>query len=144
MRTSAAIVAVLIAGTAVLSAKGPTVKLTVSGGGLPSAIEVTTPAALAHVWSDHFIGSSAPQPRVELPRYQVAFHVLPNGQRVPKVMYVVTYVQDPDSGEAFVYLPGRGEEHSRLNASTILRSGAGRWHRAVPKWADAVNESLPR
>ena len=39
-------------------------------------------------------------------------------------MYVVTYVRDEGSGEALVYLPGPGEEHYGLNASTILRAGS--------------------
>jgi hypothetical protein len=147
MRISTAVVmaaSICVGGTALLSAKGPTVRLTVSGGGLQSPIEVTTPAALAHVWSDEFIGGPTAQPPARLPRYQIAFHVLPNGKREPKVMYVVTYVRDEGSGEALVYLPGPGEEHYGLNASTILRAGSGRWHHAVPYWAAAVNQSLVR
>ena len=64
MRISTAVVmaaSICVGGTALLSAKGPTVRLTVSGGSLQSPIEVTTPAALAHVWSDEFIGVTCPQ-----------------------------------------------------------------------------------
>jgi hypothetical protein len=73
----------------------------------------------------------------------VQFHVLPNGRREVQVMYAVTYVNDPRTGAAFVYLPAAGEEHYRLNVSTMLRDGHdGRWHRAVPEWAAALNASL--
>lgn len=147
MRISpASVAAVAILGCAVagVSAKGPTVKLTVSGGSLQRPVDVSSQPALVHVWSDDFIGAPTGQPGAELPRYQVAFHVRPNGTREPRVMYVVTYVHDPVSGEAFIYLPGRGEEHYALNVSTILREGRdGRWHRAVPAWAQALNRSLP-
>jgi hypothetical protein len=145
MSISAAKVAacVLLASAVVVSAKGPTVKLTVSGGHLQSPIEVTSQPALVHVWSDGFIGAPAAQPRAELLRYQVAFHVLPKGRREAQVLYVVTYAHDPASGDSFVYLPGRGEEHYALNASTILREGQdGGWHRAVPAWAEALNLRL--
>jgi hypothetical protein len=142
--TAAGVAFIVLAATAFVGAKGPTVKLTITGGGLPAAVEVTTPDALAHVWSDDFIGTRAEAPHIDLPRYQVAFHVLPNRTREVKVMYVVTYVHDPDSGNGFIYLPGRGEEHFWLNASTMLRGGDGRWHRAVPTWAGALNRSLSR
>jgi hypothetical protein len=132
----------LALGTAVtLNAKGPTVKLTITGPNLAGAIEVTTPKALAHVWSDDFLGPLAEEPSAAFPRYTVQFHVLPNGKREIQVMYAVTYVTDPRTGAAFVYLPAPGEEHYSLNISTILREG-GRWHRAVPTWAAALNVSL--
>ncbi|HUE84768.1 MAG TPA: hypothetical protein VMO26_01700 [Vicinamibacterales bacterium] len=86
----------LMFGTAVaLSAKGPTIKLTVTGAQLANAIEITTPAALAHVWSDDFLGAVVEEPRAALPRYTVQCHVLPHGRRDAQVMYVVTYVKDP-------------------------------------------------
>ena len=139
-----AAVAIVVCAVAAVSAKGPTVKLTVSGGNLQAPVAVTSQPALVHVWSDDFIGAPSRQPRAELPRYQVAFHVLPNGRPDPRVLYVVTYAHDPVSGEAFIYLPGRGEEHYALNVSTILRDGRdGRWHRAVTAWAEALKPSLP-
>ena len=108
---------------------------------LASAIEITTPAALAHVWSDDFLGAVVEEPSAALPRYTVQFHVLPHGRRDVQVMYVVTYVNDPVAGTGSLYLPASGEAHYALNVRTIFRAG-GRWHRAAPDWAAAVNASL--
>lgn len=134
-----------ICAVTLVSAKGPTTKLTITGGRLQSPIELTSPSALVNVWGDEFIGAASAEPAAELPRYQVAFHVLPNGKRESQILYVVSYAHDSASGEAFIYLPGAGEQHHALNVSTILRAGRdGRWHRAATAWAQAVNRSLPR
>ena len=142
--THVAAVMIVVCAVVGVGAKGPTVKLTVSGGTLQAPVAVTSRPALVHVWSNDFIAAPSRQPRAELPRYKVAFHVLPHGKSEPRVMYVVAYAHDPLSGEAFIYLPGLGEEHYALNVSTILRGGRdGGWYRAVPAWAEALNESLP-
>ena len=141
MRRTLVAIAVMLGTAVTLNAKGPTVKLTITGGHLSSAMAVTTPLALVHVWSDDFLGPLTEQPAAALPRYTVQFHVLPNGKGKVQVTYVVTYVTDPRTGAAFVYLPAPGEEHYRLNASTILREG-GRWHHARPTWAAALNASV--
>ena len=58
-------------------------------------------------------------------------------------MYVVIYVRDPTSGAGLVYLPGRGEEHYRLNVRTILREGQdGKWHHASEAWNEAISKRL--
>ncbi len=130
----------------VLEAKGPTVKLVVTGPGLPNAVEVTSANALAaSVWGGEFIGRPSATPPAMLPRYIVAFHVrLPRDQGV-KMMYVVQYVRDPFSGRGFVYLPARDDEWGHVNRSTIGRDGQdGRWHSAERKWSEAVAMALPR
>jgi hypothetical protein len=143
MRSTTAAVVVLCAATGItLAAKGPTVKLTIARANGAPPIDITAGDALVHVWSDNFLGPIAPAPGAAMERYRMVFHVLPNRSRDVQVMYVVTYARNTETGESFVYLPGRGEEHYSLNVSTILRGHEGRWHRAVPKWADAVNRSL--
>ncbi len=126
-----------------LSAKGPTVKLTITGPGLTQPLEVTTPDALAHVWGDDFIGSPATEPDTQLPRHMVSFHVQPNGSGDARVMYVIQYARNPNTGEGFVYLPGPGEEWYWLNVGTIHRqSHNGRWHHAVDRWNEAISASI--
>jgi len=143
MRSTTAAVVVLCAATGItLAAKGPTVKLTMAPTTGAPPIHITAGDSLVHVWSDDFLGPIAVEPGAALERYQMAFHVLPNRSRDVQVMYVVTYARNTATGESFVYLPGRGEEYYWLNVSTILRGHEGRWHRAVPKWADAVNKGL--
>jgi hypothetical protein len=143
MRSTTAAVVLLCAATGIsLTAKGPTVKLAIVPAHGAAPIHITAGDALVHVWSDDFLGPVVPQPAAALEQYQMTFHVLPNRSRVVQVMYVVTYARNPATGESYVYLPGRNEEHYSLNVSTILRGHEGRWHRAVPRWADAVNTSL--
>jgi len=57
--------------------------------------------------------------------------------------YVVRYVHDPRTARGFVYLPGRGEGGYAMNAGSMLRDGQdGRWHRADPRWSDALVRAL--
>ena len=131
--------------TSGVEAKGPTVKLTVTGPLLSKPIDITTPRAVsATVYGGEFIGAAATEPPKVLPRYTVSFHVqLPREQGL-QVMYVVYYARDPVTGHGFVYLPARGEEWGRLNSSTISRDGQdGRWHHATQGWSDAIAASLP-
>jgi hypothetical protein len=128
-----------------VAAKTPTVKLTIAGPRLANAIDVTNPKALANVWEGSFIKSPATEPDKALPRYLVSFFTTaPRGESGPKMCYVVYYVRDPQSGEGYVYLPGRGEEWHRLNVGSILRNGQdGKWHLAEKTWSDAVAAALP-
>ena len=60
------------------------------------------------------------------------------------MLYSVTYVKNPTTGEGFIYLPGRGEEGWRRNVMTILRDGQdGKWHRAAGDWSRAISSQLP-
>jgi hypothetical protein len=137
------VVLVIAAGfDARVDAKGPTVRLTITGPGLLQPLDVTDPDALVHVWSAGFIGAVTVAPAASLPRYLVSFHVQPPRSNV-KVMYAVRYVVDPQTRAGFVYLPGRGEEGYRLNVSTILReTDDGRWHHAPAAWSQAISSRL--
>lgn len=128
-------------------AKGPTVALTVSGPSLASPVVVTNQEALAaSVWGGEFANwgaGSVAAPSSELARYTVQFHVRPPRSDV-KIMYVVTYVWDAAAREAFVHLPGRGEDGYWLNVGTILRDGHdGHWFRASDIWGRAIRQALP-
>jgi hypothetical protein len=125
-----------------LAAKGPTTRIVISAPGLQRPIETTDPKALANVWAGRFIAEASPEPGLALPRYLLTFIVQPP-RDTPRAMYVATYVRDPQSGSAFVYLPGRGEDGWAMNVRTILRDGQdGRWHRASAEWSDAVAAAI--
>jgi len=137
----ALVIAVGIAAS--VAAKGTTVKLSITGPGLTEPLVVTDAAALVYVWSNDFIGPVSVAPDSALPRYQVSFHVQPVRSSNVRVMYVVQYVVDPRTREAFVYLPGRGEQGYRLNVSTMLRDNDdGRWHRAPQAWSRPISDRL--
>ena len=143
MRNVTVTVVMVIALATAAGAKGPTIKLSISGPGVREPLIVTDAAALVHVWSNGFIGSITTPPDSSLPRYHVSFHVQPPRSDVVRVMYVVQYVLDPKTNDGFVYLPGRGEDGYRLNVGTMLREGHdGRWHRAPAEWNQAISARL--
>ena len=139
-----AILTLMVALAAGLAAKGPTTRLVITGPGLSQPVETTDPKVLANVWAGRFIAQPAPDPDCALPRYLVTFYVQPP-REMPRAMYVVTYVRDPQSGSGFIYLPGRGEDGWRTNVSTILRDGQdGRWHHADREWSESLARVLAR
>ncbi len=133
------------------SAKAPTVKIIISGGGLAKAIEITDPRILelSHVWGGNFLDTSrglAKDPARELPRYEVSFYVDlgNNGVRDVRKKYVAYYCPDAGNGQGTIYLPGKGETWYRLNASSILRGQEGKWSYASPAWEALVKPLLRR
>jgi hypothetical protein len=152
--TSRCVLAVLLAMglTAELQAKGRTVKLSVTGPLLATAVDVTDPAALANVWGissstcavpRNFYGANASAPKQSLARYRVSFHVLPAGDKQTRVMYEIAYVFDPGSNRGYVYFPGPGEDGYELNSGTIVRAeNAGKWYEAGVAWSKAINAQL--
>jgi hypothetical protein len=131
-----------------------TVKLVVSGPGLRDNLEITDSAAIAaNVYAGNFMTTHAEAPDPRWPGYRVAFHVFSVDRGVTE-RYAVTYVPNPATGDALVYLPGRGEPDYRLNIGTIMRDGSaspgmqpardGQWQHAEPAWAAALNARLPR
>ena len=147
---SCCLVAFILLASIGLDAKGPTVKLTLTGPGLAAPIEIVEPAILAgsNVYAGSFIGERiAVAPRVERPIYTVSFHVQsPEWMRRPvKAMYAVSVARDTRTGALWLYLPGRGEAGYALNVGTILRDGQdGHWHRPPLAWASAIGTYLPR
>ena len=145
-----AVITIALASAAHLAAKGPTVQLVITGGGLATPITVTDANSLSdsNVFGGTFLGSIANPNSIDptWPKYVVSFFVeLPAWihQGVQK-KYVVYYARHPQTGEGFVYLPAPGEEWYGLNVSTILRDGLeGNWLHASKVWAKALNTHLP-
>ena len=148
MRRFVILVAFFVA-SAGLEAKGPTVKLTLTGPGLARPIEIVDPAILggSNVYEGAFIGDTvAADPTVEAPRYTVSFDVqLPEWHRAGmKTMYTVSVARDARTGVLWLYLPGRGEAGYARNVGTILRDGQdGHWHRPSRAWATALAKYVP-
>lgn len=134
----------VLALTMPLSAKGPTTKLVVTGPGIATPIEVTSPAAIApSVYGGEFFGRPVSAPPVAWTRYTVTFHLLPPRETTPRAMYQVQFVRDPLSADAFVYLPAPTEPAGQANRHTISREGQdGHWYRAAPAWGRAVAAAL--
>jgi hypothetical protein len=81
-----------------------------------------------------------------LRRYEVRFYVAPRRQgavtaldaSLEELAYVVLYENDPSTGQGYVYLPGKSDEHFHLNVRSIHRGLEGQWLRASSAWQKAI------
>lgn len=144
-----ALMAMLLGMPRAASAKGPTVKIVISGDGLASPIEVTDQRILdsSNVWMGNFLDASrgtVKEPPAGLPRYEVSFYVKLGDNNVRK-KYVAYYYPNPSAGQGYIYLPGRGETWHSLNVGTIVRDGRdGKWNYASPPWEDLIKPLIAR
>ena len=154
-RLLSAVSALLVAGSLPLLARGSavTVRLDIGGPTLSNPIHVTADQDLldlSNVYAGRFIGLPATRVDSDWPRYVVTF-VVESRTPLPTLAltglqkrYVVHYALDRQSGEGFVYLPGRGEDGYRENISLIIREEQdGRWHHASETWAALLNPYVP-
>ncbi len=127
-----------------VGAKGKTVKLVVSGGGLREPIEISGRDVLfANPWGEEFVHpwEAMAEPSQALQRYEVSFYDELEPGNV-QMKYVVDYAPNPQ-GRGAIHLPGRGDARYRLNASTILRDGHdGHWFPASDEWERVVGSHL--
>ena len=141
-----------------VTAKGPTLKITIKGSDLASPIEITEKGILEKfdVWAgagvkingipqtkgfivDWEKGSIA-EPPATLHQYEVSFDVMHQRPRT----YVVSYAYDPVTGKGYVYLPGKGEDFNASNTLLILRGVEGNWLSATDTWAEIARPLIER
>ena len=80
-----------------------------------------------------------------LRRYEVRFYIAPTRQgavtaldaSLEELVYVVLHENDLSTGQGYVYLPGKSDEHFRLNVRSIHRGLEGQWLRASSAWQTA-------
>ena len=150
--------AVVLASAALLSAKGATTKIVVTGAELDAPIELRDRELIApfNVWSgpgtsmngvegaDGFIvdwraGPSEP-PVGDLQRFELAFFADSNASGSSSPVYVVSYAIDRSSGDGHVYLPGRSDPRWASNVRTIFRGPQyeGHWFHAAAAWQSVM------
>jgi hypothetical protein len=127
-------------------AKGPVVKLVVSGPDLAQPVEVTDPEAIdVIVYGATFIDRDrGPQNRSSsspVDPYQVQFYVDLPEQGV-KMMYVVYFVWDSSARRGLVYFPGPSDAWFRRNVGTVALPTAGQWFYATEVWGRAVQRAI--
>jgi hypothetical protein len=144
---SLAVLLVWLPGTAL--AKADTIKITISGGGLTTAFEITDSQvlALSNAWFGQFLDASRTPlnepPKGLLGPYEVSFFA-DLGENNSRKVYVVYYYPDSQERQGLIYLPREGAVW-RLNASTILREGRdGKWNYASPAWEALIKPALVR
>jgi len=150
---------VILGATALVFAKGATTRITITGAGLPSPVEIGDPEVLQHftVWAgpgtrsngvegtEGFIVDWASGPVTDRPNglrtFELAFYAghanRPFNAQTDYLAYIVSYAVDPVTGQGYVYLPGRADEHYRLNTRAIYRGREGHWFRANAAWQAA-------
>jgi hypothetical protein len=151
MKTSLAVALSLVCLPLWLAAKGPTLKVTLTGADLPAPAEMTDRriAERFHVWSgeppwtEGFIIAGplkgpVSAPPESLTRYEVSFHVNHQGPRA----YTVFWVFDPATVQGYVYLPGKGEKFYQSNTFLILRGIEGKWFSTTRAWTDAAKQAI--
>ena len=141
-----------------LTAKGPTLKITIEGSDLARPIEITDPTILQqfNIWSGPGTSSNesksfivnwsngvVPERPKGLRRYQVSFYA-DHGFGLKKPAYVVLYEYDDSSGHGYVYLPGKGEQWYAQNVTSISRGVEGNWFHAWDQWDAVVKRLLPK
>jgi hypothetical protein len=155
--TALSIVYVLLATPTSLLAKSPTLKIVIHGADLKTPIQITDGRVLANFQVFSGKGTYSNEPRLEgpsfiidwpegptaeppkaLPRYEIVFYVDRHGERLE---YAVSYAFDVETGEGYVYLPGKNDEDYALNVHTIIRRVEGKWFHSWAKW-DSVAEQL--
>jgi len=160
-------IAVVVALSAALSAKGSTSRITIAGPNLSSPIELTAANVVQafQIWAgpgtktcmadwencvegaEGFIVDWSSGPVTQRPdglqRYEVSFYVVDD--RFPErprpreqLAYVVSYEFDARTAKGYVYLPGRDDPRFTLNTRSILRRVEGNWFRASRAWQNAV------
>jgi hypothetical protein len=128
------------------SAKGPVVKLVISGPDLAEPIEVTDRDALdVVVYGATFIERDrGPQNRSSaspVSPYQIQFFVDLQQDGV-KMMYVVYFVWDSSERRGLVYFPGPSDAWYRRNVGTVALPTAGQWFYATEAWGRAVQRAI--
>jgi hypothetical protein len=155
---------VIFSTTTLVLAKGPTTRITITGAGLQSVVEINDPEVLKNfnVWSgpgtfangvegtEGFIVDWASGALTDRPNglraFEVSFFVKyakrPFSEQTDQLAYIVSYAVDPVTGQGYVYLPGKSDESYRLNTKAIHRGHEGKWFRANAAWQTAVEKGL--
>jgi hypothetical protein len=145
-----------------LSAKGPTRRILIRDTVRGTVTEIKDRSVLDqfNVWDGRGTFSGPPDHEVEasrgfiidwqagaadsrpgrLRRYEVRFFASHRNSSAEELAYVVFYENDPSTGRGYVYLPGRSDEHFRLNVQSIHRGDGleGHWLHASSAWQTAI------
>ena len=153
---------IIFSATIALYAKGTTTRITITGAGLQSQVEISDPEVLKNfnVWSgpgtfvngvegtegfivDWASGAVTHRPN-GLRTFELSFFVRyanrPFGEQTDQLAYIVSYAVDPETGQGYVYLPGKSDEFYRLNTKAIYRGREGNWFRASAAWQTAFGK----
>jgi hypothetical protein len=141
-----ALVFVVISFTLPIGAKGPVVKLVLSGPDLVEPVEITDPDAIDVIvygatFVDHERGPQDRRSSSPIAPYEIQFYVDVPRQGV-RMMYVVYFVWDNAERRGLVYFPGPSDAWYRKNMSTVALPTAGHWFYASDTWGRAIQRAI--
>jgi len=131
-----------------LSSKAETARVTITGAGLASPIQITDGKVLelSHAWGGGFLDASRPPleqaPNVDSP-YEVTFYswIADNDIRKTCVFF---YSPGSAAAPGIIYLPRKGVVWT-LNSGTVIREGRdGKWSYASPAWEALIKPFIAR
>jgi len=146
-RTSVvACVTLLFLFTAPATAKGPVVKLLISGPDLLEPIEVIDFEAIdINLYGATFVDRALDRiedvPVTPVPPYLIQFYEAMAPDDV-QMRYVVYFAWDSSTHRARVYFPGRHEAWWRHNVFTVALPLEGAWYYTTESWGRAVHEAI--
>lgn len=137
--------ATLLVMPAALSAKAETVRVTITGGGLASTIQITD-AKVLELSHGMFLDASRPPlaqaPNVDSP-YEVTFYSWFAENDIRKT-YVFFYSPGSAAAPGMIYLPRKGPVWT-LNSGTGIREGRdGKWSYVSPEWEALIKPFIAR
>ena len=140
--------ATLLVMPSALSGKAETARVTITGGGLASPIQITDAKVLelSRAWGAEFLDSSRPPltqtPNVSSP-YEVTFNSRMGDNDIRKTC-VFFYSPGSVAAPGIIYLPRKGPVWW-LNSGTIIREGRdGKWSYASPAWEALIKPFIAR
>jgi hypothetical protein len=121
-------------------------KVTISGPGLNTPVDITDEEILrlANPWFGKFIEWSAPavDPHSGVAVYDVTLYARLRASEL-RPIYQFRYAPGTDGQRGLVYLPGKGEPWHHQNVSIITRDNHdGRWNPASSDWDARVKAAL--
>ena len=131
-----------------VAAKTRLERITISGPGLGTPVEITDEQTLrlANPWFGRFIEWRAPavEARHRTAIYDVVLHARLRSSEL-RPLYQFRYAPGAGGDRGLIYLPGKGEPWHRQNVSVIIRDNHdGRWNPASPAWDARMKVALTR
>jgi hypothetical protein len=139
--------ALLFVAVAPATAKGPVIKLVISGPDLLAPIEVTDSEAIdvnlyGATYVNHELNPIEDVPVTPVPPYVVHFYVSSASDDDVQMKYVVYFVWDSSEHRARVYFPGRHDAWWRHNVFTVALPLEGAWYYTTESWGRAVQQAI--
>ena len=131
-----------------VAAKTRLARITISGPGLATPVEITDEQTLrlANPWSGKFIEGRAPaaEARHRTAIYDVVLHARLRSSEL-RPIYQFRYAPGAGGERGLIYLPGKGEPWHRQNVRMIIRDNHdGRWNPASSDWDARMKAALTR